>query len=253
MSLQDDMSGMRRLAAVLALASTLGLVGCATAPGANPRDPLEPMNRSIHQFNETVDAAVLKPVATAYNTAVPQLLRTGVSNFFGNLTDMWSFVNNLLQFKGAAAADTFFRVNVNTLMGLGGVLDIASEMGIEQHREDFGQTLGYWGVPPGPYLVLPLLGPSTLRDTAALRVETLGSPVWGLDHVPTRNSLVVLDVVDRRAGLLRAGRLLDEAALDKYSFTRDAFLQKRRNDVHDGAPPDEDEPEESDAAPATSR
>lgn len=247
------MSTARRVATVMMLAAALGTAGCATAPGANPRDPLEPMNRGVHQFNETVDAAVLKPVATVYNTVVPRLVRTGVGNFFGNLGDAWSFVNNVLQFKGAAAADSFFRVNVNTFMGLAGLLDIASEMGIEQHREDFGQTLGYWGVPPGPYLVLPLLGPSTLRDTAALRADTLGNPVWGVDHVPTRNSMVVLDIVDRRAGLLRAGQLLEEAALDKYSFTRDAFLQKRRNDVYDGAPPDDDEADGGDLPPATPR
>jgi len=225
------------------------LAGCASGPGANPRDPLEPMNRDVYRFNDAVDSMFLKPVATAYNNAIPRPVRTGVNNFFNNLSDVWSLANNVLQGKPKDAAETFFRVSFNTLMGLGGVLDVASEMGLEPHREDFGQTLGRWGVPTGPYIVLPILGPSTLRDTASLRADTLGSPVYNVDHIRTRNGLLLLDAVDTRAGLVRAGKVLDEAALDKYSFSRDVYLQKRRNDVYDGSPPEEEESPEP-VAPA---
>jgi phospholipid-binding lipoprotein MlaA len=223
------------------------LAGCASGPGANPHDPLEPMNRDVYRFNEAVDSMFLKPVATAYNNGIPRPVRTGVNNFFNNLSDVWSLVNNALQAKPKDAVETFFRVSVNTLMGLGGLLDVASEMGLEPHREDFGQTLGRWGVPTGPYLVLPILGPSTLRDAASLRADTLGSPVYNVDHVRTRNGLLLLDAIDTRAGLVRAGLVLDEAALDKYSFSRDVYLQKRRNDVYDGSPPEEVEPAVPDA------
>ena len=150
------------------------LGGCATGPTPIPRDPFEPLNRQVSQFNEGVDDAVLKPVATVYKNGVPPLVRTGVSNFFGNLGDVWSFVNSVLQFKFQNAAENFMRLNVNTFFGLGGILDIASELNIERHKEDFGQTLGRWGVPAGPYLVLPLLGPSTVRDTVALPVDYKG-------------------------------------------------------------------------------
>jgi phospholipid-binding lipoprotein MlaA len=215
------------------------LVGCATGPQVDPRDPLEPYNRAMFQFNDSLDRAVVKPVATAYKDNLPYLVRKGVSNFFDNLQDAWSFVNSALQLKGEAAGDNFFRFGVNTLIGLGGVLDVASEMGIERHTEDFGQTLGYWGVGPGPYIVLPLLGPSTLRDTVALPVDAKGNVVSDVQDVPTRNSLTVLKVVDRRAGLLQATSILDQVALDPYLFARDAYLQHRRSAVYDGNPPDE--------------
>ncbi|GAB4202966.1 MAG: hypothetical protein Fur0019_01480 [Tibeticola sp.] len=244
----------RGLRALAVLSSAFAQGGCATGPTANPADPLEPLNRGIFQFNETVDATVVKPVAVAYNEVTPRPIRTGVSNFFANLGDGWSFVNNLLQAKPAAAMDSFFRFNINTLWGLFGLIDIASEMGIERHPEDFGQTLGRWGVPSGPYLVLPLFGPSTVRDTAArFGVDRPADPVQHVDHIPTRNSFTVLNLVDRRASLLRAGSLLDEAALDKYSFTRDVYLQKRRNDVHDGAPPPEDDAPNVDSGAAAGR
>jgi len=254
----DAMEFARRMAAgvprwglTLACAAVVGLSGCASGPGADPRDPLEPFNRDVTRFNDAVDKAVLKPVATAYQDVVPSPVRTGVGNFFGNLGDAWSFVNNVLQFRPEAAVDSFMRVSLNTFFGMAGVLDIASEAGIDRHKEDFGQTLGRWGMPPGPYLVLPLLGPSTFRDTAALPVDRVGNVVSTLDHVPTRNSLIALRAVDTRAHLLRTVQVLEQAALDPYSFNRDAFLQKRRNDVYDGAPPEEerwDEPEE--VAPA---
>jgi phospholipid-binding lipoprotein MlaA len=219
------------LVAFLAAVSMM-LGGCAGF-NTNPRDPLEPLNRKVSQFNEGLDAAVLKPVATAYKNGVPPLVRTGVSNFFGNLGDAWSFVNSVLQFKFQNAAENFMRLNVNTFFGLGGILDIASELNIERHKEDFGQTLGRWGVPAGPYLVLPLLGPSTLRDTLALPVDYKGDLVRRVNPAEDRNALYVLRAVDSRANLLRIGSVIDEAALDKYSFTRDAYLQKRRADIKD--------------------
>ncbi|MDO8374216.1 MAG: VacJ family lipoprotein [Polaromonas sp.] len=209
-------------AGLLALAL---LQGCAVGP--NPRDPFEPFNRSVTRFNDGLDEAIVKPVAQAYQDTVPSPVRTGVNNFFGNLSDAWSFVNNVLQAKPQAAVDSFMRVSVNTLIGLGGVLDWATPMGIERHREDFGKTLGRWGVATGPYLVLPVLGPSTVRDAAARVVDAKGDLVLQIDDVPVRNSLYVLRAVDLRASLLRAGEVLDQAALDKYSFTRDAYLQRR--------------------------
>lgn len=223
------------------------LGGCATGPNANPRDPLEPFNRGVYRFNDALDKAVLKPVATAYRDVLPGPVRRGVGNFFGNLEDAWSFVNNALQLKGQAAAESLVRFGVNTFLGLGGILDVASEMNIDKHTKDFGHTLGYWGVAPGPYLVLPLLGPSTLRDTVALPVDMMGDMVSGIEHVPTRNTAKAVRVVDNRAGLLRVTGMLEEAALDKYSFTRDAFLQSRRSSIFDGNPPEE---ESLDAVPA---
>jgi phospholipid-binding lipoprotein MlaA len=209
-------------AGLLALAL---LQGCATGP--NPRDPFEPFNRSMSRFNEGLDEAIVKPVAQAYQGVVPSPVRTGVNNFFGNLSDVWSFVNNVLQAKPEAAVGSLMRVSVNTVLGFGGLLDWATEMGIERHRQDFGKTLGRWGVGTGPYLVLPVLGSSTVRDSAALIVDAKGDLVMQIDHVPTRNSLYVLRAVDLRANLLRASDVLDQAALDKYSFTRDSYLQRR--------------------------
>lgn len=226
----------------LSLLAFLALSGCASGPNANPRDPLEPFNRGVYQLNDAVDRAVLKPVATAYRDVLPSPVRTGVNNFFSNLQDAWSAVNSALQLKGEAAGNNLVRFGVNTFLGLGGVLDIASEMRIERHTEDFGQTLGHWGVGAGPYLVLPLLGPSTVRDTAALPVDAQGNLVSGVNDVATRNSVTALNLLDRRSRLLDATKLLDQVALDPYTFTRDAHLQRRRNSVYDGNPPDEDEP-----------
>jgi phospholipid-binding lipoprotein MlaA len=226
----------RALLGAVALAS---LAGCATLPNADPRDPLEPFNRGVFAFNEDLDRALFKPAATLYRDLIPKLARTGVSNFFGNLEDVWSFANSVLQFKPAVAAETLVRVGANTVFGLGGVLDVASDMRLQRQREDFGQTLGRWGVPTGPYLVLPLLGPSTLRDALALSVDFYGDVVGGLKDVPTRNALKALDLLDTRASLLSVTDALDQIALDKYSFSRDAFLQRRLSAVFDGNPPEE--------------
>ena len=226
--------------AVLVGILSLTLAGCATGPNANPRDPLEPYNRAVFGFNDAVDRTVLKPVATVYKNVTPGLVRTGVGNFFSNLEDVWSIANSVMQLKGQAAAETAVRFGVNTFLGLGGVLDIADEMGIERHKENFGKTLGYWGVPGGPYVVLPLLGNFTLRDAAALPVDFKGDVVSNLGHKPTLYSLKALNLIDTRAKFLNASALIDGAALDKYTFTRDAYLQSRRNAIYDGNPPDED-------------
>lgn len=231
---------------VLATAALVGLAGCATGPNANPRDPLEPYNRSMSDFNEGVDLVILKPTATLYRENVPSLVRTGVSNFFGNVGDLWSAVNSALQLKGQNAAENWMRFSFNTVFGFAGVLDIASELGIERHREDFGQTLGRWGVPAGPYIVLPLLGPSTLRDTAALPVDWQGDGLRRFEG-GTTGGLAVLRVIDVRSNLLRAGDVLEGAALDKYSFTRDAFLQRRRAQITDESRPPENPNDGSDA------
>lgn len=260
----EKTTNIARLALRLAALSLAGaaLAGCAGIPGPNPRDPLEPYNRKAQEFNDNIDAIVLKPTATFYREVVPPVVRTGVSNFFGNLQDVWTAVNSLLQFRVQDAEESLARVQINTIAGLGGVMDVASELNIEKHREDFGQTLGRWGVPAGPYIVLPLLGPSTLRDTAALPIDWKGDLVWRMPHTDERTSLYVLRAVDRRSNLLRLGDVVDQAALDKYSFTRDAFLQRRQAEVFDfresgkdGAEPKGDasegyEPKPDDTAPA---
>jgi phospholipid-binding lipoprotein MlaA len=220
----------RPLLAAFAAALLLMLGGCAGF-NTNPRDPLEPMNRRVMEFNEGVDSVALKPAATVYKAVLPPLARTGVSNFFGNLGDAWSFVNSALQFKFQNAAENFMRLNVNTFFGLGGILDIASELNIERHKEDFGQTLGRWGVPAGPYIVLPVFGPSTLRDTLALPFDRRADPAHYVHPWGHRYTFYTLRAIDTRSNLLRAGTVLDEAALDKYSFTRDAHLQRRRAEI----------------------
>ena len=250
MKLQPIPIGRRYLPQSAALRGSLVislvlLTGCATGPNANPADPLEPFNRGVYKFNDAVDGAVLKPVATAYRDITPDLVRQGVRNFFNNLQDGWSIVNNALQLKGQGTSDSFGRFLLNSTFGLGGVFDLASDLKIERNTKDFGHTLGYWGVAPGPYLVLPLMGPSTLRDTVALPVDAQGSLTSHMAHVPTRNTVMAIELVDRRESLLKATEMLEQLALDPYVFTRDAYLQRRRSAVFDGNPPDEiryDEP-----------
>ncbi|MEP6824303.1 MAG: VacJ family lipoprotein [Ramlibacter sp.] len=233
-------------ALVLTAGMLLALSGCALGP--DRRDPFEPFNRNVMQFNEGVDAVVLKPVATIYRQAVPPLARTGVSNFFGNLGDGWNFVNSVLQFKFQNAAENFMRLNVNTFFGLAGILDIASDLGIERHKEDFGQTLGRWGVPAGPFVMLPLFGPSTVRDTFALPVDRRYNLLHEIDPANVRNGLYVLNAVDARSNLLRVTAVLEEAALDKYSFVRDSHLQKRRAEIYDSGARSQDAAAGSDAS-----
>ena len=243
---------VRSMARVGIGAAALGMVlgGCATGPNANPRDPLEPLNRSVFSFNDALDRALLQPVATAYKQVVPQPVRSGVGNFFANLEDAWSAANSVVQFKGQAAAESALRFGVNTFFGLAGVIDLASDLGIERHSEDFGKTLGHWGVGSGAYIMLPFLGPSTLRDALALPVDFRFDIVSNIEHVPTRNTLKAVNLIDSRASLLNATAVIEGAALDKYSFTRDAFLQRRRNAIFDGNPPDEDPDVKAEKAPA---
>ncbi|WP_080771222.1 MlaA family lipoprotein [Comamonas thiooxydans] len=224
----DENQALRRVALAASVSVAALLSGCATTTGpANPADPLESMNRSIYSFNEGVDEAIFKPVATAYQNVTPRVARQGVTNFFDNLGDAWSFVNNVLQGQGQGAYNSMVRFSVNTVLGIGGLFDIASEAGIERQKQDFGQTLGRWGMPTGPYLVLPFWGPSTVRDSAGLVVDAFGYPANTMDDVRWRNSLFGLRMVNNRANLLKAGDVLDSVALDKYSLVRDVYLRSR--------------------------
>jgi len=228
MTHKNKTSPLVRWSAVATLSvGALALGGCA-ATGSNPQDPYESYNRKVQSFNDGVDEAVFKPVATAYQNLTPQPVRTGVGNFFGNIGDLWSMVNHLLQGNGLQAYNHMVRFSTNTVLGLGGLLDIATEMGVDRNKQDFGRTLGAWGIQPGPYLVLPLLGPSTVRDTAALPLDWKGYLLDELRPISHRNALVGLRLVDARARLLGAGGLVDDVALDRYSLLRDVYLQTRQ-------------------------
>ena len=215
--------------AVVALAG-VALSGCATN---NPRDPLEPLNRGIYKFNDVADRAVLKPVAKVYKAVLPSFVQTGVHNFFGNLTDAWSGFNDILQGKADHAADDLGSFVINSTFGVLGLVDVAGMSGVPKHKEDLGQTLGYWGVPSGPFLELPLLGPSTLRDTAALPGDWYGDIWTHKDPTRWRNIGTAIKYVDTRASLLDASDLVQGAALDEYEFIRDGYLQRREGQVHD--------------------
>lgn len=221
---------------ILVLASTL-FSGCATVEQTDPEDPWEGFNRAMYGFNETVDGTILKPAAQGYNYFMPDFASKGVSNFFSNLDDVVVVFNDILQLKLEQAAKDSARVLFNSTIGLFGLIDVASHMDLPKHDEDFGQTLGYWGVGTGPYLVLPFFGPSNPRDTVGLVADAYVNPQNDITPRETRTALTILDVVDTRAGLLSASRVLDEAALDPYLFVRDAYLQRRENLVYDGNPP----------------
>ena len=226
------------LAWVVMLLASLSL-GCAATPtgmGGHPQDPFEATNRSISAFNDELDRKLLKPVAINYKQAVPELAQTGVRNFFGNLNDIWSTLNLALQLKPMDTAETGLRATVNTVFGVYGLIDWGTRIGLQRHKADFGQTLGYWGVPAGPYIVLPVLGPSNLRDTAGWVVDNQGG-LWG-DVTPAsvRYSGTALNLVDKRAGYLGFDSQLDQVALDKYSFIRDAYIQRRRAATQRGNP-----------------
>jgi phospholipid-binding lipoprotein MlaA len=215
--------------------------GCATIEGpANPDDPFESFNRSMFAFNEGVDKYAFKPAAKGYNFIMPDIASKAVSNFFSNVDDIVVFFNQLLQFKIAAAVATSARIVFNTSFGLLGLIDVASEMDLYKHNEDFGQTLAVWGVPSGPYLVLPIIGPMTIRDTAGLAVDwTYFDPIF--DRQTLRASLATLTIkyIDIRAGLLKASNILDETVPDKYAFVRDAYQLRREFLIYDGQPPEE--------------
>ena len=226
-----------------ALVVVLALAGCQTiregrgGPGQR-LDPWENWNRKVFNFNEDLDREVLKPVATVYSDIVPQPVRRGVSNFFSNFADAWSAINYMLQGKFALGFEDATRVGANTLFGLLGILDVASEMGLDHHYEDFGQTLGRYGVGAGAYLVLPVLGPSTVRDAAAIPLDRLATPPALFDGTGTQVGFTLLQIVNTRSSLLGATRVIDDIALDKYTFVRDAYLQRRRSLVFDGDAPE---------------
>ena len=234
----------------LILATLLvGVTGCATT-GGRSGDPLEPINRVVFDFNDAFDRALMRPVARGYRAVLPEMIRTGVTNVFSNIEDLWIAANNLLQGKVENGLQDVMRVTINTVFGLGGLIDVASDAGLEKHNEDFGQTLGRWGVGSGPYLVLPLLGPSTLRDGIGLLwVDTAADPVWNQGHIPTRNTLYATRSVNSRANALDAVSVLEEAALDKYRFVRESYIQRRRSLIYDGDPPREAD-EEQRSSPA---
>ena len=238
------MAKAKRLCAALLLAGALA--GCATS-GGNPADPLEPLNRVVFGFNDAADKAVIKPVARAYRAVLPGIVRTGVSNFFSNLEDVWISVNNVLQGKFREGFDDFTRVLFNSTFGVAGIFDFASDVGLQKHNEDFGQTLGWWGVGSGAYLVLPILGPSTVRDGFGMLLDTQADLVFRIDGVPVHNSLYATRAIGKRANLLDASSVIEQAALDKYAFIRDAWLQRRLDLVYDGDPPRQ--PEEPDDEP----
>jgi len=234
---------LRSLSVLLLLGALGGLGGCATT-GGNPEDPLEGYNRAMFSFNEGVDKAIIKPVASGYKAVVPAFARTGVTNFFANLGDVWIGVNNVLQGKFDDGVSDFGRFAMNSSLGILGLIDIASDTGMDKHNEDFGQTLGRWGVGSGAYVVLPILGPSDVRDGFSLfAVDRHGDPLAYVGNVPTRNELYGVRIVNTRAGLLDASRLMEDAALDRYSYVRGAYLQRRRSLVYDGNPPREPDAE----------
>ena len=220
--------------------------GCATIEGpANPDDPFESFNRSMFAFNEGVDKYAFKPAAKGYNFIMPDIASKGVSNFFSNVDDIVVFFNQLLQFKIAAAVATSARIVFNTTFGLLGLIDVASEMDLYKHNEDFGQTLAVWGVPSGPYLVLPFIGPMTVRDTAGLAVDwTYFDPIFRRQTLNASIVTLTVKYIDIRAGLLKASNILDDTVPDKYSFVRDAWTLRREFLIYDGQPPEDFSEEE---------
>jgi phospholipid-binding lipoprotein MlaA len=248
----------RALPRVVAAFVLAAVAGCATTGGvdrqdrrtAGPKDPYETVNRKVFAFNDTLDTYALKPVAKAYNAVLPSPVRTGVHNFFGNFSDAWSAVNQLLQGKPADAGTMTLRFLTNTTIGIAGIFDPATRLGLERKPEDFGLTLGHWGLEPGPYLVLPLFGSSDIRDGLALPADTYVSPALLVPKFWQGVAVDTVGVIDTRAGLLGASQMLDELAFDRYTFMRDAYITRRRSLVYDGNPPDLRDPDDdADDAP----
>lgn len=230
--------GLALASAIIATSSGCTTIQAARGGPGQRLDPWEQWNRKVFNFNEDLDRKILKPVATTYTDVVPQPVRRGVGNFFSNFADAWSAINNMLQGKFENGFEDATRVGANTLFGLFGVLDVASEMGLDHHYQDFGQTLGRYGVGAGAYVVLPVLGPSTVRDTAALPINRLATPPAFFNGTKTQIGLTVLQIVNTRSGLLGATRVIDDIALDKYTFVRDAYLQRRGSLVFDADVPE---------------
>lgn len=224
---------------LMVLLAVLMIGGCGSIPKEqrDPRDPWQPYNRAMFKFNTDFDNAFFKPAAQGYEAITPEPVSKGITNFFNNVADVTSAVNNALQFKLSRAGSDVSRVLVNTTVGLVGFIDVATNIGIPSYKEDFGQTLGYWGFGDGPYFVMPILGPSSVRDTFGFAGDVLIDPFFNLQEDEIYWGFVVLRAIDTRAGLLDASDLMDEAALDRYVFVQDAYLQRRRNLVHDGNPP----------------
>lgn len=215
------------------------LAGCATTGEGDPRDPFEGVNRGVYKFNEKFDDLLARPVARTYEGFVPRGVRDRVRNFFGNLADPFIGVNNMLQGKFSEGFDDWTRFILNTTVGLVGIHDVATDLGLEKHNEDFGQTFGRWGAGTGPYLILPIFGSSNLRDGIGLAADIYTDPMGEIRPIDARNTAIAVRAIQTRADLLGASRVLDQAALDKYVFQRDAYLQRRRSLVYDGRPPRE--------------
>ena len=231
------MKAMLRSAAVGAFVALVA--GCAATP--SKVDPLEPMNRALYQVHDALDSAIVKPIAEGYTTVVPKFMRTAFANVFNNIDDLFSAVNGLLQGKPDKAGNDLGRVMINSFFGLGGLIDIASDAGIERGNEDFGQTFAVWGFPQGPYLFIPLFGPTTVRDGTGVLVRIAVGPVGYIPDVALRNSIYGVGYIDLRSQVLESGSIVDTAALDRYLFIRNAYLQRRRYLIYDGKPPPEPE------------
>ena len=233
---------MKTIPRLLAVGALALLAGCAATP--SKVDPLEPMNRALYKVHDVLDTNIVKPVAEGYVSVVPQFMRTGFANVFNNIDDLFSAVNGLLQGKPDKAGNDLGRVLINTFFGMGGLIDIASDAGIERGNEDFGQTFAVWGIPQGPYLFIPLFGPTTVRDGAGVIVRIAVGPVGYINDVALRNSIYGVGYVDLRSQVLESGSIVDTAALDRYIFIRNAYLQRRRYLIYDGKPPPEPEDEQ---------
>ncbi|MQR00446.1 VacJ family lipoprotein [Glaciimonas sp. GS1] len=231
----------RTTATRLSLAALFAVLGgCATVTNPSPQDPLEGFNRTMFTVNDKFDQIALKPIATAYRKFLPSFVQTGVHNFFSNIGDVWDSANGYMQGNGTDGTTSLVRFTMNSTLGLGGLIDFASQAGLQKKDKDFGQTLGIWGVGSGPYLVLPLFGPSNIRDAAALPVDIYADP-WSYKYpVRWRNTGTVVRLVDKRANLLDATDLIDQIALDKYQFVRDAYIQRRQSQIDGPAKDDGD-------------
>ena len=246
------MNKVRIIAATVAASAVLS--GCATGPNRNPNDPLEPMNRAMYKFNDTVDTNIAQPIAKGYQKITPTPMRTAISNFFSNLGDLGNMANNLLQLRITDATQDLMRVAMNSVFGVAGLIDIATPAGLPKHHQDFGLTMARWGMPSGPYLVLPVFGPSTIRDGVGRAVDVRFNLLNYIEPA-ARNPMYIAQFISARSDLLGATDLLKQAALDPYSFVRDAYLQQRKSLTYRGqsasaTPPNYTEPGESGAVPA---